>query len=375
MKITTQRTLLWLGNFMVAASLILLVVLFAKSASRKAIAKSRRATLVEVNEGLDAIESLGDQDGGPGKTGARLKVVKKADFYYMGYVAPEIVDTTKGKPKPPAKAPALDTLISLTYLVAPIRDNSGPFEIIDLGKAAVKIKNIAGNVHTFPYQEGDIIGTGEGDFSDEDAALKEHGGAKILKIDGDGIVCLWAKEEVRVDILRRDDPQGLNIQGTDGKFVVGGKDSGKGGKSGSKPEGAIASNVKLFELKKSRGVQDVVALTKDGWDTLNKDGDRILDGVTFEKAKDNKGKNALKVSKIPSQLKGYGLQDGDIITRIDGKAVTSKETIARHVRKTYKNKSSYRVTILRNGRQRYINVSVPRTLRGKANLRKRFGNR
>lgn len=367
MKITTQRTLLWTANFAVAAGLILLVIYFAKSASKQAIATERRAVRQEVDaeiRGVRPIRPGGDDDTGAEATD-RLQAPFKPDFHYMGYVPPPPAPDKPADVAAP-KAPALSGLIEIVMLVAPARDRgeNGPIVADEFGKVTLKLKTLPANQNVFVYTEGALIGTGAEGAKDAEATLKRHGGAKLVRIESDAIVAEWAGETVRVDLVGPADAHQLSIVDADGNAIIGSKD-GVSASAAAAPAAApvaAAGEVALFETKDTAAGSELT-LTKDGWDRFSNEGENLLEGVEFEKTKDPRTKrDALKIGKIPAGLSRYGIQDGDIILSIDGKQVTSKETIVRHVRGTMRTRSSYNVVLLRDGNKRHVNVNVPKDL-------------
>lgn len=374
MKITTQRTMLWTADFVLVAALIGLVLMIAQK--RQSGASEHRRHMSELDDLLEREKKKAPEKGGGADTGPRTPTVTGRDFHYAGYVAPP-----PPPDKPPAREvgpPALDTLIEVVFLMAS-SDAKGP-NPGEGGGATITIKSLPPGKNTFFYLEGELIGVGaqtdETENSarlDEDPVLKKWGGALLKQVTTEGIVCRWgkkdAKKDVKVGILMGEEPAGAVLKGPDGFHI-----SGKGGPGGPKATASRSSNVIFGNLKRGKGGQDIVELTKEGFERLENAGSEVLKGITFEDGKNADGGRALKIKAIPRELQGYGLQDGDVIVKIDSTSVTSKASIANYVRRTYKKQSRYNVTVLREGQERRLKVDVPRNFNERQNLKRRLGD-
>ncbi|HUB61611.1 MAG TPA: PDZ domain-containing protein, partial [Puia sp.] len=90
-------------------------------------------------------------------------------------------------------------------------------------------------------------------------------------------------------------------------------------------------------------------------------GNSLKFGIRAQDAEDGKGVKVLDVDDESTAAKA-GIREGDVITRFDGKEINSvmELTDAAH---SAKNKVSVKVTIVRDGKAREIDVKVPKVLR------------
>lgn len=373
MKITTQRTMLWTADFVLVAALIGLVLMIAKK--QRSMPKERNRHLEQLEGMLDAVKKPKRTQDNNTDTGTRTPTIHDKNFHYEGYVPP---------PPPPPKrekevksVPDLDTLIDIVFLMAST-DTKGP-NTGEPGGASITIKSLPQGKNTFFYLEGDVIGIGEktddstnSARADVDSTLKLHGGAVLKRVTGGGIVCEWGKkgerEEVTVGIAVGDPPTGATLVGPNGESVV--KVDTSGAPRAKRP---TRQRVDFGVLSRGRGGQDVIKLSKEGFEAFESNGTKILEGITFEKAKNAEGGPALKVGSIPRELQGYGLQDGDVIVKIDSTPVSSQASIANYVKRKYRSQSRFNVQVLRDGQTRNLKVDVPRNFKEQQNLRRKLG--
>jgi PDZ domain len=372
MKITTQRSFLWLGNFVLAAGLIGLVVVFDKTASPKARKVMGVNTMREFKDSLREVKAKKVDVAGPESIGSKIDVVFERDFHFSGYKKPpEKSDPGPKVPVGPPKPPKLQDLVEVIFLIAPRRDAAeGSNEFVDdTGKAVLKLKKLSGAQTIFTYAEGDVIGVGDRDDrpDKESTDFTRWGGARILRIEPDRLVCRWVKYE-------EGDPEIVSIVsrevagiGPDGELRLGAGTIGGGPGAAAAPTAAAADGP-LFSVE-DKGIRTTATLTKAGWQQINSRGNAIMDGIAFEKGKDLNGRDALKVKSMPAQLREYGLRDGDVIVRIDSVYVTSKESIAGYVKKTYRQKTNYNLQVIRDGKMRIMRVNVPRDVKKIPNSR------
>lgn len=371
MKITTQRTMLWTADFVFVAALIGLVLIIAQK--KQSASKEHKRHIAELDDML-AREKKKQIENAGADTGSRTPTVQDRNFHYEGYVPPP-PPPVEGPKKQPGAAPALETLIEVVFLMAS-SDVKGPSEG---GGATITIKALPPGKNTFFYLEGEVIGVGDkmGDQditarADSEPTLKRFGGAVLKRVLTDGIICEWgkadARNDVKVEIAAGDEPTGAMLKGPDG-FEISAKSSGR--KTASVKRGPL---VIFGNLRPGRGGQDVVELTKEGFERLENGGSEVFDGITFGEGKNAEGGKALLISKIPRDLQGYGLQDGDVIVKIDSTPVTSKASVVNYVRGTYRKQSRYSVTVLRDGQQRILKVDVPRNFKDRENLRRKLGD-
>ena len=362
MKITTQRQLLWIVNFALVLSLLGFVFLMQKNGGRartRGIKKYHRA----LEKAVKSVKPPKTQ-GGTVKPGQnKLKTFLDKKFAFEGYIPPKVVKpgpSTTTKPK----APPLDSLIEVHMLLAPreLGDaGSGPQDVVN-GGAFIKIKSVkADQFSTYWYRIGETIGAGHSARADKDATLEKWGPCVLQEVTTQGIVCSWNKEkdEAVVKIELHPDPDKVWIEGTvNGKEV---KYGGPGSINNLKPGKGVVTpvgvGVALFKPGKSKGGVQIVELTDEGLKLFNKDGEgeKLLEKIG---TKETKG--GLTVTAIPRQLREFGLREGDVVIRVDNVPVKNKSTVTNYVRKSYKTRSSYGVTVLRDGRQRTISVRVPK---------------
>ncbi len=95
---------------------------------------------------------------------------------------------------------------------------------------------------------------------------------------------------------------------------------------------------------------NVVKIRAGGDKAFARDGERALDGVTFDTTELSDGKKALRVAKIPpgSVLAKFGAQDGDVLISVDGKPMSSKAEVVDYVKKN-PGISAFEVQIQRKG--------------------------
>ncbi|HGY92804.1 MAG TPA: PDZ domain-containing protein [Planctomycetes bacterium] len=373
MKLSTQRLLVWTANFALLAGLGVFVWLMYQNsgpARRAEKKKVFRQLIQRLND--ETRPKRGDREGP--RPAALLKTVFDPNFHYEGYIPPK---KPVEAPTDPGEetSPKLDTLIDVAMLLAPSSGGVGSDDVVG---ALVKIKSKPTTKNLFWYGIGDVIGiTKNDDRDDEDPVLKKWKGARVVDVKPEGIVCEWADQgrvEIRIPIM--EEPEGLEMTMSDG--TVRGRLGVKGGaRSGGAPalDGDVSdASGPIFKSVREQRNLTMVQLTPGGLATINAEGERLLDNVKFEKVDGPKGKKALKVSNIPARLQGAGLKDGDVVIRVDSQAVDSKEALVNYVKRTYRSKSNYAVTVLRNGQTRIIRVSVPRNARGLRTPNVRFGS-
>ncbi len=84
-------------------------------------------------------------------------------------------------------------------------------------------------------------------------------------------------------------------------------------------------------------------------------------GLSVQDTEDGKGVKVLEVEEDSNAAKA-GIKEDDIITKVNDEEVNSADEISRQVRAN-KDKASYRMQILRNGKTQTIEVKVPRKLK------------
>jgi serine protease Do len=84
-------------------------------------------------------------------------------------------------------------------------------------------------------------------------------------------------------------------------------------------------------------------------------------GIKAQDSEEGKGVNVLEVTEGSAAEKA-GLKKGDLITRYDGDDVNSANELVQQVRES-RNKSTVKVSILRNGKSQELTIKIPRKLR------------
>lgn len=372
MKITTQRTMLWALNFALVAGLLGFVFLMYryKDSARKLRIRERG----RLDAALEAIKPPSFDAIEQGGAAARLKTPFDPTFYYAGYIKPPdpVVTTqvTAGQDKPPA----LPTLLDVMMVSSP----SSPGDVGAFSGALVKVKSRPADSNLIWYRPGDVIGLSRNrsESVDDDPVLKRWGGAEVTAIVEDGILCKWHEEtDVKVLIGQAKDSERMRVDFPDGTHLGDLKSSGVK-RTFAPGETAEVGNEPWFMPPKENGNFTAVEISKTGVAAIETDGERLLEQVSFETTDGtDEGSRALKVSNIPSQFADSGLRDGDVIVKVDSTNIDSKEALFNYVKGTYKNKPFYNVTILRDGVQRTLRVTVPRdpkSIRSPGNLR--FGD-
>lgn len=84
-------------------------------------------------------------------------------------------------------------------------------------------------------------------------------------------------------------------------------------------------------------------------------------GLSVQDTEDGKGVKVLEVDEESNAAKA-GIEEDDIITKVNDEAVNSADEISRQVRAN-KDKPSYRLEVLRNGKTKTVEVKIPRRLK------------
>jgi serine protease Do len=84
-------------------------------------------------------------------------------------------------------------------------------------------------------------------------------------------------------------------------------------------------------------------------------------GIKAQDTEDGKGVKVLDVDDESAAEKA-GIKEGDVITRFDGKAVNSAADLAEGAR-AGKDKSSFKVNLLRDGKPQEVEVKIPKKLK------------
>lgn len=400
MKITTQRSLIWLGNLLLALVMMGIIVLMVVQ-KRQKFALQLQERMKPLEERLKKVlPPTSGASGGPNEGEVIATVLANS---FAGYIPPvKPPDAPKG-PSLEEKAPDLNGLIEVAFVIAGGAEwTGGPNGDVTAG-AMVRVKSKAGPDQTaLFYRVGETIGINETDRTgsprkDEDPQLKKFGGARIARVESDGIVCEWGgkeKKEVTISIVTNQGKfNGMLLTSLDGKTTLG-SISGSGGAAAP-----TTSEADLGTFTAGNGdasSPDKFEISEGGLKSLVDSGDKIIDGVTFEQveigggaavAADNgeAGKEGapaqpaqpsqigLKVRSLPRELVDRGLREGDVITRIDDRNVSSKESIIIYVKGTYRSKQAYTVHFLRDGNPRIVQVAVPKTSKEAQGAGRRLG--
>lgn len=352
MKITSQRSLFWAVNFALLGCLVGLMVLIVFSYMGNQRKGRMNLELKSLEQGLKKVRKP-NRDRSKDDKRMVLKTVLSAPL--CGYIPPKKVEPVKANATRQA-APDLNTLLEIVFIASPNRleaakgAKGGPASYLDHTGVQLKIKSLS---TIFYYREGQSAGLGEMDGDDTDKTLKQHGGAKILRIEESHILCEWAKKEVELRIGEHGAPTKIVVAG-------GGISYGTISSEGAtRVPGMPTASLGILATD-PKGLKDTLQLTKDGLAAFESGGgERMLDGISFKTSDTERGK-ALQIKTIPPQLGNYGLQPGDVIIKVDNRGVTSKESIVKYVRQTYRARSGYNIIYLRDGRQRSLYVRVPR---------------
>ena len=84
-------------------------------------------------------------------------------------------------------------------------------------------------------------------------------------------------------------------------------------------------------------------------------------GISVQDTEDGKGVNVLEVDGDGNAAKA-GIKENDIITEVDGKAVTSADQISKMIKES-KDKPSVKVKLMRSGKPMTLNVKIPKKLK------------
>jgi Trypsin-like serine proteases, typically periplasmic, contain C-terminal PDZ domain len=88
-------------------------------------------------------------------------------------------------------------------------------------------------------------------------------------------------------------------------------------------------------------------------------------GLSVQETEDGKGLKVIDVDEDGNAAKA-GIKEDDVITEVDGSAVNSTDEITRQLRSA-RDKSSFKLKLLRNGKTETVDVKIPRKLK-KADL-------
>lgn len=306
-----------------------------------------------------------DSDGtGRSKTD-KLKTFLSKSFTFEGYIKPKVENVGTGGPAAKAKAPALSTLVEVHMVLAPEGgESTGVSSGPSSAGAFVQIKSVkADQFSTYWYRVGETIGEGQDHRADIDPMLKKWGPCVLLRVTDDGIVCSWNKEEDEgiVQIQREAEPTNAWVEGP------GVKVGGPGVINKTQiPKGVITPaslGISLFRPGKTRKGDSIIELTKEGLDLFDRgEGEKLLGEIGTKKSS-----AGLEVTSIPKRFQEFGLQPGDVVIKVDNTSVKNKATVTNYVRKNYRKKNNFSVTVLRNGKQKMFNVKVPKKTSGLGN--------
>ncbi|MCA9319231.1 MAG: hypothetical protein KDB53_00785, partial [Planctomycetes bacterium] len=247
MKITTQRSIIWLANFALVGGLLVFVWLMSQNSPSR-----RSQRMKSVIDDLDT--RLRAEHGPPPRTGtqaggAMVKTIFDPNFHYAGYVPPPEPVPVAVTPAGVEKAPPLDTLISVSLISAPgssVITSDSPVGSDDVIGALVVVKSKPQDKNVRWYRVGDVIGITKdptNKIDDEDPTMKKWNGAQILEIRDDRIVCQWSDQTVDVVIGQSPSLTGMTIKMSDGSVV--GSLGGSGGPTNANRAGPTSSGAFL----------------------------------------------------------------------------------------------------------------------------------
>ena len=150
MKITSQRSLLWLGNFTIVGCIFFVLFLMSQNSRRKVDDRQRERT-ARLEAALGDVRPEVRERVKPGD-GQRLPFVLDPNMHWAGYippVKPKPVDTEPEK----EKAPELGTLIEPVIIAAFDQGVRGPALGIAEGSTHIKIKSRSNRRRDFPMRQ------------------------------------------------------------------------------------------------------------------------------------------------------------------------------------------------------------------------------
>lgn len=400
MKITTQRSLIWMGNLLLALVMMGIIVLMVVQ-KRQKFALQLQERMKPLEDRLKKVVPPSSGTAGGANDGEVIATVLANSF--AGYIPPVKPQVQTPTSQMTEQAPDLNGLIEVAFVIAGGAEwGSGPNGDVTAG-AMVRVKSKAGPEQTaLFYRVGESIGINETDRTgtvrkDEDPQLKKFGGARIVRVDSDGIVCEWGgkeKKEVTISIVTNQGKfNGMLLTSLDGKTTLGSISGSTGASTPATPEADLGT---FTAGNGDASSPDKFDISEGGLKSLVDSGDKIIDGVTFEQVEIGGGpavaaettdgakegaaatpaqpsQIGLKVRSLPRELVDRGLREGDVITRIDDRNVSSKESIIIYVKGTYRSKQSYTVHFLRDGNPRIVQVAVPKTSKEAQGAGRRLG--
>ncbi len=365
MKITTQRQILWIVNFSLVLGLLGFVFLMQRNGS-----KARNRRLIKYVERVEAALSKVKLKKVVGETTkkTKLRTFLSKDFHFEGYIPPVVrTPTDRGTRKP--QAPALDSLIEVGMVLASWDSDEEVVSAkganaLERAGAFVTIKSLGSTAFsTYWYEVGETIGVGSAFRADNDPTLEKWGPCVLLEVTKDGIVCSWNKEKDKATVAMaiRSNPENAWVEGFGVK--IGGPETINNRKVGVGVMTPAGVGLAIFKPGKTRRGGNIVELTKEGISLFDRgDGEKLLSEIGTKSTK-----GGLQVTSIPKRLREFGLQEGDVVIRVDNMPVKNKATVTNYVRKNYKRKKQFQVTVLRNGRQKMFGVRVPKKTSGLGN--------
>jgi hypothetical protein len=138
--------------------------------------------------------------------------------------------------------------------------------------------------------------------------------------------------------------------------------AGPGGATSSRPgTPGDPGNRPFATYVQSKKDSTIVTITSGGDRALEREGENVLEGVSFSTTEAPGGAKALRVDKVPanSVLAQHGVQDGDTLISVDNVPMSSKSEVVAYAKKN-KNKGTYDVVIMRQGRRINKRVIIER---------------
>ena len=387
MKITTQRTFIWVANFALVGCMFTILAVMTKQTSRP----TRNLQTKNVNDLAGAVKKILTSTraaaASDGETVSEdiANILRNA---FEGYIPPPPPDSRPRESLDPAAAPPLESLVDIVFVMAPEPGAKGGGRDDSVG-VLLKVKSKPPE-QSFFYRVGDTVGIDEIDFrtdrprGDADPKLQQFKGAKVSRLDGIAVYFEWAGKESVVKMFSGE-PEGIVIKrnNSSGEVLIG-KSGGAAGAARPQANQDDGSDIGTFTAE-ANGVPDKFDISEKGLGFLTEKGDQIMEGVTFENVElpapvgedgqpvpNSAAGTGLKIRGLPSELQAKGLREGDVIIRVDDQNVSSKESIINYVKRTYRGKQQYIVTVLRDGAQRILTVNVPKTLKGQIDMRNRL---
>ena len=126
-------------------------------------------------------------------------------------------------------------------------------------------------------------------------------------------------------------------------------------------DGSLADGERVpqREIAEALGVSSIPV--REALVALEREGENVLQGVTFSTTDAPDGGKALRIDSVPqnSLLAQHGVQSGDVLISVDGERMSTKSEVIDYVKRN-KNKSAYDVVFQRRGVKHHKRVVIDR---------------